>query len=204
MEIFLAVTGPREERLLWSRANGKASCKEERPQQKLERMELSRQWQGGAYGGGCEWRRLHIVIGVQNKKGQIEQKHREVKGCVRNNKQLNVTGVLSVMQRVGEEKAGVVDRGQTSEHLACSGQELQPQHLAIQFRVHKNHSFSSSTLFKALGISGEQEGKAAAPLEPSVAGETDNVVSMMKGGVGVACKLSEGPKETSLKIQFLS
>ena len=174
MEICIAVTGLREERLLWSSGNGKASCKEETPQQKLKRIEweLSRQWQGGAYGGGCEWRRLHIVIGVQNKKGQIEQKHREVKGCVRNNKQLNVTGVLSVTQRVGEEKAGEVGRGQTSEHLTCSGQELQPQHLAVHFRVHKNHSFSSSTLFKGLGISNEQEGKAAALLEPSVAGET--------------------------------
>lgn len=48
----------------------------------------------------------HIVIGVQNKKGQIKQKHREIRECAKNNKQLNRIGVSSVKQRVGMEKVG--------------------------------------------------------------------------------------------------
>lgn len=48
---------------------------------------------------------MHIVLSVQNRKGDIEQKHRELRQCARNNKQLNVIGVLHVKQGVGEQMA---------------------------------------------------------------------------------------------------
>lgn len=48
---------------------------------------------------------MHIVLRVQNKKGDSEQKHRELRQCTRNNKQLNVIGVSSVKQGVGEQMA---------------------------------------------------------------------------------------------------
>lgn len=55
----------------------------------------------------------------------------------------------------------------------------------------------------ALWISSEHEDDASALLELRVAEETDNVGSMI-GGVGVTCKLGEGPKETFLMMPFLS
>lgn len=45
------------------------------------------------------------MLSVQSKKGEIDQKHRELRQNARNNKQLNVIGVLSVKQRIGEEMA---------------------------------------------------------------------------------------------------
>lgn len=45
------------------------------------------------------------MLRVQNKKGDIEQKHRELRQCARSNKQLNVIGVSNVKQGVGEQMA---------------------------------------------------------------------------------------------------
>lgn len=50
--------------------------------------------------------REHIVIGVQNKNGQIKQKHRDLRECAKNNKQLSLIGILSVKQ--SWEKVGVL------------------------------------------------------------------------------------------------
>lgn len=140
------------------------------------------------YGGGCEWRGLHIVIGACNKRGQIEQKPGTVREWARDNQQLNVIGVSSVKQRVGEEMAGEEGRGQTLGCPAYLDRSFNPSIWLSTFRWHKNSLFSSSKPFKTLGISSEQEDKTAALLEPSVAGETDHVVNMMRRGVGAAHK----------------
>lgn len=61
------------------------------------------------------------------------------------------------------------------------------------FRVCNNCPFKSSTLFKTLGISSEQEDKVAALLETNVAGETDKV-SKMRGSVEQLSSVSECSK----------
>lgn len=106
---------------------------------------------GGVSGGGCEWRRLNIVIGLQNKKGHIEQRHRAARGCARSNQHLLGIEGLSVKQSIEEENGGEVDGGQTSECLHALVRSFNPSIWLSIFRVCKNHSFSSSALFQTLG-----------------------------------------------------
>ena len=130
---------------------------------------------------------MDIVTGVQNKKGQIKQKHGELRECAKSNKQLNPTGVLSVKQRV---EVGKVGRGSQEPYLGgpcILWTSFNPRIWLSMFRVCKNCPFKSSTLFKTLGIRSEQGDKVAALLETNVAAETDKV-NKIRGSVEAVLK----------------
>lgn len=79
----------------------------------------------------------------------------ELRECTRNNRQLNIIGVLNIKQRVGEEKAAYVDGPDLEAPCMLWTWSFNPSIWMFIFRVHTDCLLNSSTLFKTLGISSE-------------------------------------------------